>query len=96
MDPHYIIMLIPAGGFLGLVGLVYMSVAVVRARMAPRCWKCGAAKVVHSQSHRVFDLLAGACLLTPLRCKGCRTRFYGFRWIQSRPQPISLRLRHVR
>jgi len=52
----------------------------------PHCWRCGAPKVRRSRSDGFLDAAAAAFLLRPFRCKGCRVRFYGLRFME--PSPV--------
>ena len=61
------------------IWIVRMVLAFRRSRMAPVCWYCGASKVAKAQIYRRSDYLPRLCLLVPLRCLGCLTRFYGIR-----------------
>jgi hypothetical protein len=59
-----------------------MSFAVwfTRALKLPQCCKCGAPKVRRSRVDGLVDRVALLLLLIPLRCSGCRARFYALRF----------------
>jgi hypothetical protein len=75
MDPRYL-------SFVSALVIIVLSAAgflirsFVRGWLAPACWCCGAHKVRKSRSDRLMDRAALLTLLRPLRCTGCRTRFY--------------------
>ena len=69
----------PAIGLLVLLWGFYLIRSYSRGRSVPRCWRCGARKVRRSRFKGFVDLMATIWGLSPFRCTGCLTRFYGLR-----------------
>jgi hypothetical protein len=67
------------GSLLGFVLLGAILIMAVRTRALPVCWNCGHHSIRRSESHRMLDTLARACLLHPYRCEKCLKRCYCFR-----------------
>ncbi|HWZ34308.1 MAG TPA: hypothetical protein VNX18_23380 [Bryobacteraceae bacterium] len=74
-----LVVVAPALALLALLWGIFLGLCYARARRIPRCWKCGARKVQRSRFRGFLDGVAACWLLSPFRCTGCLTRFYGLR-----------------
>jgi hypothetical protein len=61
-----------------LISLPVLGVMLVRGRKIPECHSCGARKVRPSREAGFQDVFASAFQIRPVRCSGCRKRFYTF------------------
>jgi len=71
------------------IGIGFIIRSVFRGWAMPRCWRCGATKVRRSRSAGFLDTAATFLLLRPVRCSGCRERFYAPRFLE--PLPLKRR-----
>jgi uncharacterized membrane protein len=69
-----------------VVSAIAFGVWLARALRLPQCCRCGAAKVRRSRVAGLVDRAALLLLLIPVRCSGCRARFYALRFP---PRPIN-------
>jgi hypothetical protein len=83
---RWLVIAIVAGTMPVACWLAILGRAAVRTRAIPRCWSCGASKVRASYSHRLGDTFASLLLFCPMRCAGCRIRFFGVRFLAKRGQ----------
>src|SRR5579862_9620432 len=90
MDPRYLALIPSVVVVLSIwIGLIIRS--VFRSWDIPQCWRCGAPKVRRSRSDGFIDAAATLFLLRPVRCAGCRARFYAPRFLE--PLPLKKRVR---
>jgi hypothetical protein len=75
MDPRFLA-IIPSVIVIVAICAGFMIRSFTRGWVIPRCWRCGAPKVRPSRSERFTDMVALLFLLRPVRCTGCRVRFY--------------------
>jgi hypothetical protein len=77
---NYRLITIAAPAALLVLGwIIFLLLSLDRTRSMPQCWRCGASKIRRSHSHRWLDTFAAFSLLSPFRCRGCRSRFYALR-----------------
>src|SRR6476660_5540360 len=83
MDPRYLA-IIPSVAVVVLLAAGFLIRCFMRSWGIPDCWHCGAPQVRPSRSQRFTDVAASLLMLRAFRCKGCRVRFYGPRFVGSR------------
>src|SRR5665213_3327933 len=93
MDPRYLA-IVPSVIVVLSISIGFIAQSVFRSWDIPQCWRCGAAKVRRSRSDGIVDAMASLLLLRPVRCAGCRARFYAPRFLE--PLPLKTRLRASR
>jgi hypothetical protein len=79
-------------GLMALIFLPFLVMLILRSRKIPRCFACGAAKVRPTRAVGFWDIFAGAFMIRPFRCEGCRERFYGLRGSGESRKPSALQV----
>lgn len=69
----------PGAILMAFIFISFLIMAIVRGRLIPQCFQCGAFKVRPSQPSGFWDLAGNFFLIRSYRCSGCRSRFHALR-----------------